>query len=114
MASCRVFSSAFIDRIPFMDTVALLRINRYLVETLTKSRREQFVFDQFVLDLKKEGRVGILEDLDRIRRSEDVHKAQEAYFQSLNAVIAESNGEIEDHVLRSLILQLKLDKGETN
>jgi tellurite resistance protein len=90
------------------------RLIRYLVETLTKRNRENLVYQRFVQKLKDEGRLGILEDLDKIRRSEDIRKAQEAYFQSLNALIAEANGEIEDHVLREIILTLQLDTGESN
>jgi hypothetical protein len=68
-----------------MDIEKQKRVTRYLVETLTKRHRENLVYQRFVQELKDEGRLGILEDLDRIRRSEDIHSAQDSYFRSLDA-----------------------------
>lgn len=97
-----------------MDIEKQMRIIRYLVETLTKCNRENLVYQRFVQELKDKGRMGTLEDLNRIRRSEDVQTAQDTYFHSLDGLIAEANGGIEDHLLRELIRQLRLETGKSN
>ncbi len=97
-----------------MDAEKQKRIIRYLVETLTKCNRENLVYERFVQELKDGGRVGILEDLHRIRRSEEIQSAQDTYFRSLDALIAEANGEIKDQVLRDLIRQQRLGKDIVN
>lgn len=96
-----------------MDAEKQQRIIRYLVEKLAKLHRESLVNEEFQRDLKEnEGRVGILEDLHRIRKLPRIQEAYDHYFQSLHSLI--SGEELPDQALQELIQRLGLSEGKPN
>lgn len=96
-----------------MDAERQQRIIRHLVQKLATLYREMLVFEEFQKELKEnEGRVGILEDLNRIRSSPETQGKYDAYFQSLDSLISEEK--IPDQALQELIRRLGLNEDKPN
>jgi hypothetical protein len=103
-----------IGKSPFMIADEQKRVIQHLVKRLTILQREEIVLQRFVANLKAEGRVGTLEELEEIRQSPDVRSKCLAYFHNLDAVNVKANGEYSDHFLRDIIQLLGPQTGESN
>ena len=101
-------------RIPFMDDQSQKRAIRDLAGMLVKCRREVLVYESFVRELKAEGRLGIVEDLHRIRKSPETEKFHGSYLRSLEAAIPALGTELSDQSLEELIRLSGLDEAKSN
>jgi phage terminase small subunit len=97
-----------------MDIEKQRRVIQYLMADWSKCKREQLVFEQFVQELKEEGRVGILEQLHRIRSSPRIQEAHAATYKSLDAIVSSALGEMPLDQAEKLIQHIKPDTGEPN
>ena len=97
-----------------MDDQRQKQAIRDLARMLAKYRRESIVYEQFAEELKEEGRVGILEDLHRIRKSPQTEARMGAYFRSLEAAIPGLGTELSDQSLAELIRLSGLGEGKAN
>jgi len=87
---------------------------RFLVQDRAKCKREQLVFDKFVQELKDEGRVGIPDQLHKIRNSHEIQAAYAATFASLDAIVSSVLEEMTLDQVEKAIRNLKPEIGEPN
>jgi len=97
-----------------MDLEKQERVIQFLMADWSKCKREQLVFDQFLQELKDEGRVGTLEQLDRIRSSSRIQEAHAATYKSLDSIVSSALGEMPLDQAEKLIRHIKPDEGEPN
>jgi hypothetical protein len=97
-----------------MDTEKQKRVIQFLMADLSKCKREQLVFEQFVRELKDEGRLGIVEQLHRIRNSPRIQEAHAATYKSLDSIVSSALGEMPLDQAEKLIQHIKPDTGEPN
>ncbi len=96
-----------------MDAEKQQRIIHFLVQRLAKLHMEDLVHKEFLRELKEDkGRVGILDDLARIRGSEKIQEAHHNYFTSLDSLIY--GKELPDQALQELIRRLGSDESKPN
>ncbi len=97
-----------------MDTEKQKRVIQFLMSDWSKCKREQLVFDQFVQELKDEGRLGIMEQLNKIRQSDRIQEAHAATYKSLDSIVSSALGEMPLDQAEKLIQHIKPDVGEPN
>jgi hypothetical protein len=90
------------------------RVIQFLMADWSKCKREQLVFEEFVRELKEEGRLGILEQLHRIRQSDRIQKAHATTYKSLDAIVSSALGEMPLDGAEKLIRHIAPDSGEPN
>ncbi len=90
------------------------RVIQFLLADWSKGKREQMVFEQFVQELKDEGRVGIQEQLQKIRQSDRIREAHAATYGSLDAIVSSALGEMSLGQLEKLLPHIKPTSGEPN
>ena len=97
-----------------MDVEKQKRVIRFLVEKWATLQREQLVFDEFVRELKEEGRLGILEHLHKIRHSARIQEAHAATFRSLDSIVSSALGEMSLDQVEKLTRHITPSSGEPN
>jgi hypothetical protein len=90
------------------------RVIQFLIADWSKCKREQLVFEQFVQELKDEGRLGIMEQLHKIRSSPRIQEAHAATYKSLDAIVSSALGEMPLDQAEKLVLHIKPGTGEAN